>query len=215
MTETKPRSSAQNLIIAIAATLALVGGYFLGNMASGKKPELKIATLIPDPRPINDFSLVDYNNQPFTLDNSKEQWSLVFFGYTHCPDICPAALSSMVEIDKALVEENQFNGQFQTVFISVDPARDTPEHLKNYVTFFNPDFKAATGSADELLALSKQVAIHYRIHEPDENGEYLVDHSSYLIVINPQGQFHAVISGSHFPNPKGVAKDLATIAEIF
>ena len=215
MTEAKPRSAAQNLIIAVAATLALVGGYFLGNMATGKKPELKIATLIPDPRPINDFSLFDYNNQPFTLDNFKGRWSLVFFGYTHCPDICPAALSSMVEVNKALVEENEFNGQFQTVFISVDPARDTPDHLKNYVTFFNPDFKAATGSESEILALTKQVAIHYRIHEPDENGEYLVDHSSYLIVINPQGQFHAVVSGSHFTNPKGIAGDLTTIAEIF
>jgi protein SCO1/2 len=214
MTETKPRSAAQNLIIAVAAAMALVGGYFLGNMASGKKAELKIATLIPDPRPINDFSLVDYNNQTFTLDNFKGRWSLVFFGYTHCPDICPVALNSMVEVNKALIEENEFKGQFQTVFISVDPTRDTPEHLKNYVTFFNPDFKAATGSETEILALTKQVAIHYLIHEPDENGQYLVDHSSYLILINPQGQFHAVISGSHFPNPKGIAADLSTMAEI-
>ena len=214
MTETKTRSATQNLIIAVAAALALIGGYFLGNMASGKKPELKIATLIPDPRPINNFSLVDYNNQPFTLDNFKGQWSLVFFGYTHCPDICPVALGSMVEVNKALVEENEFQGQFQTVFISVDPARDTPEHLKNYVTFFNPDFKAATGDENEILTLTKQVAIHYRIHEPDDKGEYLVDHSSYLIVINPQGQFHAVISGSHFANPKGIAADLTTITEI-
>ncbi len=215
MSQASSRSASQNLIIAIAATLALVGGYFLGNMASGTKPELKFASLIPDPRPINDFSLVDYNNAPFTLENFKGRWNLLFFGYTHCPDICPVALGSMVEVNKALKQENEFKGQFQTVFISVDPARDTPEHLKSYVTFFDPDFKAATGSEAEIQALTKQVAIHYRIHEADEKGEYLVDHSSYLIVVNPQGQFHAVISGSHFPNPGGIATDLVTIAEIF
>lgn len=208
----KPRSAAHSLIIAIAATIALVGGYYLGNMATGKKPELEVATLIPDPRPIEDFALIDYNNTPFTLDNLKGHWSLLFFGYTHCPDICPATLSSMVEINKSLHEEQNFKDSFQAVFISVDPKRDTPEHLKNYVTFFNPDFKAATGDETEILALTKQVAIHYRLHEPDDKGEYLVDHSSYLILINPHGQFHGVVSGSHLPNPKAIASDLATIA---
>jgi protein SCO1/2 len=208
------RSPWQNLLLAIAATASLVAGYYLGNIASGKKPETQVATLIPEPRQISDFSLVDFNNAPFTLDNLKGKWSLIFFGYTHCPDICPLALNSMAEIHKKLAEKKADLDQLQILFISVDPKRDTPEHMKNYVTFYNPSFLAATGEEAQLRALTAQLAIQYKLHEPDENGEYLVDHSSWLIVVNPEGQFHAVISGSNFPNTQGIADDIALIADI-
>ena len=215
MTASKSRSPWQNLLIAVAAALALVGGYYLGNLASGKKPELKTATLIPDPRPLQDFRLTDFNLEPFTLENLKGQWNLVFFGYTNCPDICPTALTSMVEVNKSLSQNSDIAKQVQTVFISVDPKRDTPESLKGYVSFFNPDFVAATGEDSELRALTKQLALSYQIREPNEKGDYLVDHSAWMVIINPAGQFHAVISGSHFPNPKAIAEDIAIIADIY
>lgn len=215
MTAKKPRSAWQNLLIAIAATVSLVGGYYLGNLASNKKVELKTATVIPDPRPLQDFTLVDFNQEAFTLEQLKGQWSLIFFGYTNCPDICPMALTSMVEVNKALSKEPDIASQVQTVFISVDPERDTPQHLKDYVSFFNPDFLAATGEDAELRALTKQLALSYKIHQADDKGNYLVDHSAWLIVINPAGQFHAVISGSHFPNPTAIAEDIANIIDIY
>jgi protein SCO1/2 len=215
MSERKPRSAWQNLLIAFAATVSLVGGYYLGNLASPKQPELNTATLIPDPRPLEDFRLIDANGQPFTLDNLKGHWNLMFFGYTNCPDICPTALTSMVEVNKALSADAKLASQIQTVFISVDPKRDTPEHLKAYVGFFDPDFVAATGEDSELRRLSKQLALSYNLQTPDQNGDYLVDHSAWLIVVNPAGEFHAVISGSHFPNPRGMADDIAIITDIY
>lgn len=206
------RSPWQNLLIAVAATLSLVVGYYLGNMASSKKPELKAATVLPEPRAIQDFNLIDFNGEAFTLDRLKGKWSMIFFGYTHCPDICPMALTSMVEVNKALSSE--LKQQVQTIFISVDPQRDTPAHMKEFVNFFSPDFIAATGEDTELRALTKQLALSYTIHPPDDKGDYLVDHSAYLIIVNPEGAFHAVISGSHYPNPKAIAEDIAIIADI-
>ena len=208
----RKRSPWQNLMLAIAATAALLGGYFLGNIASDKKPPTEVATLIPEPRQVKDFQLVDFNNQPFTLDSVKGKWSLIFFGYTHCPDICPLALNSMAEVHKKLAAQNADLEKLQILFISVDPNRDTPEHMKNFVTFYNPSFLAATGEDAELRALTSQLAIQYKLHEPDENGQYLVDHSSWLIMLNPDGQFHAVISGAHFPNTQAIASDVALIA---
>lgn len=208
----KPRSAWQNLLIAVAAMLALVAGYYLGNIASGKKPELKTATVLPQPKALEDFSLVDKNNQPLTLDSLKGKWTLAFFGYTYCPDICPTALTSMAEVSEAL---GSMADQTRTLFISVDPQRDTPDHMKKYVEFFNPDFDAATGEDTQLRALTRQVGVQYKLHEPDKDGNYLVDHSAWLIILNPAGQFHAVISGSHYPNPAGMAADIQQIIDSY
>ena len=206
------RSPWQNLLIAIAATVSLVGGYYLGNLASSKKLELKTATVLPEPRTISEFNLIDFNGEAFTLDHLKGKWNMIFFGYTSCPDICPIALNSMVEVNKAF--SSKLKEQVQTIFISVDPQRDTPAHLKEYVNFFNPDFLAATGEDTELRALTKQLALSYTIRPPDDKGDYLVDHSSYLIIVNPDAGFHAVISGSHYSNPKAIAEDIAIITDI-
>lgn len=213
MTTRKPRSALQNLVLAVAAALSLLGGYYLGNMASGKKPELQAATVIPEPREIADFSLVDSNNEVFNLDSLKGKWSLIFFGYTHCPDICPTALSSMVNVYKSLDDDTR--GKLQIVFVSVDPKRDTPEHLKKYVEFFHPDFLAATGEDLELKQLTKQLALQYKIHTPDEKGDYLVDHSAWLIIVNPDARFHGVISGSQYPNTEAIAQDITAIADYY
>jgi len=207
----KPRSAGQNLIIAISAMLALVAGYYLGNVASGKKPQLQTATVLPEPRTIKDFNLIDKNGGVFTLQNFEDKWNLIFFGYSHCPDICPTALQSMAEVNKQF--DNQTRKQVQTVFISVDPQRDTPDHMKTFVEFFNPDFTAVTGDALQIKALAQQLGIQYKIHEADANGNYLVDHSSWLIIINPQGQFHGVISGSHYPSPDKIARDIEIIID--
>ena len=169
--------------------------------------------MITDARTISDFALVDFNNEPFTLDNFKGKWSVVFFGYTYCPDICPAAMNTMVEVNKALKGNDDLLEQLQTVFISVDPERDTPAKLKEYTTYFHPDFLAATGPDEQLRALTKQLALNYRLQKPDENGNYLVDHSAWLIIINPNGQFHAVISGAHYDKPATIAKDIAIITD--
>jgi len=212
-TPRKPRSAGQNLLIAIAAMLALVAGYYMGNIASGKKPELQTATVLPEPRALSDFSLVDKYSKPMGLAQLKGKWSLLFFGYTHCPDICPTALTGMSELYNKLTDN--VRDQVQALFISVDPQRDTPEHLKAFVEFYNPVFLAGTGDATEISKLAKQVGIMYKIHEPDTTGNYLVDHSSWLIVINPNGEFHAVISGSHFQNTQAIADDLASIVGSF
>ncbi len=207
------RSPATNLILAIAAAISLLGGYYLGNMASGKNAEFRTATILPEAKVLKDFNLIDFDEQPFTLEKLKGHWSLIFFGYTNCPDICPTALTSMVEVNKALDKAPQVKKQIQTIFVSVDPKRDTPAHLKEYVSFFSPDFYAATGSDEELKHLTKQLALNFQLQKPDEKGNYLVDHSAWLVVIDPDARLHAVISGAHYPNPKAIADDIILMAE--
>ncbi|MGD2117624.1 MAG: SCO family protein [Chromatiales bacterium] len=212
----RKRSPLQNLIIAAAAVAALLGGYYLGNLASNKQLEFKTATLLPEPKALQDFKLIDYDKEPFNLDRLKGHWNLLFFGYTNCPDICPTALASMAQVDNQLANiDRGLHEKTQVIFVSVDPQRDTPEHLKQFVSFFNPDFLAATGEQEQLKALTQQLSLQYRLQTPDEKGDYLVDHSSWLVIINPEGQFHAVISGAHYPNPEGMAADIKSIAGLY
>ncbi len=111
---------------------------------------------------ISDFKFVDHNSQPFGLADLRGQWSLVFFGFTHCPDICPPTLIEMANLYKKMKQANLPNEQLpQFIFASVDPKRDTVEKIKTYVKGFHPDFKGIVGDKFNLIALSKQLGVYY------------------------------------------------------
>lgn len=164
--------------------------------------------LIGQEKPLPAFSLVDKNNQPFTLENFKGYWSYLFFGYTHCPDICPVTLQVMNQTLKQLSPD-----EAQAVFISVDPERDTVEKLKNYVEFFNPDMIGATGDPEDLSTLSREIGIVYRkTDNPADKENYLVDHSASILLINPRAELVAVLSPPH--NANIMAADLRTVKQL-
>lgn len=133
-----------------------------------------------------DFTLTDHNNQRFKLEQLRGKLVILFFGYTYCPDICPSELSTMAKLLKKLGNDSD---KVSALFISVDPKRDTPKKLKEYVPFFSPHLIGLTGTESEISRVTKAYKVQSKIHSKKENSDYyLVDHSANLYVINEQGK---------------------------
>ncbi|GAA3544089.1 SCO family protein [Zobellella aerophila] len=143
--------------------------------------------LYPEPRPLSGIDLTDADGQPLTEQDFMGHWSLVFVGYTYCPDICPTTLADMAAVYDQL---KQASAQAQLVFVSADPKRDTQERLKAYTAYFNPEFIAVTASHDKLMPAVQQLGLIYGIYER-EGSDYLVDHSASIALVNPDGRLHA------------------------
>ena len=148
------------------------------------------------------FRLVDQDGKTVTDADLKGKWSLVYFGYTHCPDACPTALN---DIAIALDELGPKRGAVRPVFITVDPERDTPEVLKAYVTAFDAPILALTGTPDEIAQAAKGYRVYYAKH-PEAGGDYSMDHSSVIYVMDPEGRFTA--SFTHQSAPEEIAERL-------
>ncbi len=170
-------------------------------------------TLLPSAKPIAEFKLIDQNGDSFTLENLKNQWTFVFFGYTHCPDVCPTSLSMLGRMMRLLEQDASLETLPQGLFISVDPERDTPELMAQFVPYFHPDFKGATGSHEELQKLTRQLGILYMKSDDGNQDNYLVDHSAAVILFNPDGKFHALFSVPH--DAKLIAGDFVMIRDYY
>ena len=129
------------------------------------------------------FRLTDQNGKTVTDADLKGKWSLVYFGYTHCPDACPTALN---DIAIALEELGSKRDAVRSVFITVDPERDTPAALKDYVTAFDAPILALTGTPEEVAQAAKAYRVYYAKH-PESGGDYSMDHSSVIYVMDPAG----------------------------
>jgi protein SCO1 len=156
-----------------------------------KTLQLESATWLNTPRTVVPFVLKDSTGHPFTDQNLLNHWTVLFFGYTHCPDVCPTTLALLSQALKKLpiAPDTQF------VFVSVDPARDNPSSLNAYVHFFNPHFMGATGTDTELAKLTHNLGVVYvKVPNPQAPNEYAVDHTGALVVINPRGEYQAVFT---------------------
>ena len=201
------------IVYATAGLCALVLGFLASQLNHKTAPSDAGQTTLAggtalwgQEKPLIPFKLIDKNNQPLTNEQLEGKWSYLFFGYTHCPDVCPTALQMMAETLHILDESGSGEG-FQAVFISVDPGRDDTKTLKNYVDYFDPRILAATGEKTELDKLTQQLGIIYlQTDNPEDPENYLVDHSAQILVINPKGEFAAVLSPPH--KPEVMAKDL-------
>ena len=129
------------------------------------------------------FTLMDENGQMVSSDELVTQPTLLYFGYTFCPDVCP--MDNMRNAEAALMLEEDGVG-VQTMFISVDPDRDTPEVLADFTDIFHADMIGLTGTAEQIAAVSEQFHTFYQIHEPDFDGYYLIDHSTYSYILMPE-----------------------------
>jgi protein SCO1/2 len=148
------------------------------------------------------FRLVDQNGNSVTDADLKGKWSLVYFGYTHCPDACPTALN---DIAIALDQLGPKREAVRSVFITVDPERDTPEVLKEYVTSFDAPILALSGSPEEIARAAKAYRVYYAKH-PEAGGDYSMDHSSVIYVMDPEWRFTA--SFTHQSTPEEIAERL-------
>jgi len=136
------------------------------------------------------FQLVDQNGKPFSDANLKGKWHLVFFGYTHCPDACPTALNEMsLALDRLGLKRDEVG----VVLITVDPERDTPDVMKSYVQSFDAPIVALTGSPEAVAQAAKAYRVFYAKH-PRADGDYDMDHSAVIYVMNPEGRFTATFT---------------------
>ena len=148
------------------------------------------------------FRLTDQNGKTVTDVDLKGKWSLIYFGYTHCPDACPTALN---DIAIALDELGPQRAAVRPVFITVDPERDTADALKAYVTSFDAPILALTGTPEQVAQAAKAYRVYYAKH-PEAGGDYSMDHSSVIYVMDPQGRFTA--SFTHESTPEQIAERL-------
>ncbi len=140
------------------------------------------------PRIFRDPVLIDQNGKPFDKNYFQGKWTLVFFGFTSCPDICPTTLGVLDKFYRELQEKHEA-GDVQVVFVSVDPARDTPQKLKEYTAYFNPAFMGLTGEHMDLIRFTTDLNTGFT-KVPIEGGSYLMEHSGNIAVINPRGHYH-------------------------
>ena len=134
-------------------------------------------------------------------------------GFTHCPDVCPSTLYDLQLVHKG-VRQDSGNGppSHQVLFVSVDPERDTPEKLGEYVSYFDPDFIGVTGSQQQLAPLTRQLGIAYRIEEHEAgSAQYGVDHSASILVTDPEGRLHGVFPAPH--DAGTIVEDLSTVLD--
>ena len=179
--------------IAALAAVALALGLGLWQwQQSGGGRELAAATRLDRPRPLPEVQLLDQNGDRFGRSGFEGRWHLLFFGFTHCPDICPNTLGLLKQVRRALDEP-----RLRIVFISLDPKRDTPARLREYAGYFDPEFLALTGEEAQLQKLSKALYMPYAVTQPDAAGNYSVDHSANLVLLNPAAQVVAYFSAPH------------------
>lgn len=173
------------LIAAVAAAIGMWAGSRWIN-PSASLSVLKTAVMYPSPQTVGDFSLQQANGQPLTQADLRGRWTLSFFGFTHCPDVCPNTLAVFKQVWNELPAEGRAK-KLRFNFISVDPERDTPDQLQRYVSYFNPEFVAATGSHDELSKLTRSLGLLYARADGAE-ANYNVDHSAAVVLVDPQGR---------------------------
>ncbi|MEM8683877.1 MAG: SCO family protein [Pseudomonadota bacterium] len=168
--------------------VALAGGvvFYLGQRP--QTPTIATATLYPAPQPVADFDLVDADGNAVGREFFEGQWDMVFFGFTHCPDICPVTLQ-ILSAARRQIDAGELKPLPRIVLVSVDPDRDSPEKLKQYIGYFGEGVAGLTGSPQNLRALTTDLGVFYQKAETDEDtGFYNVDHSSVVLLIDPDAQ---------------------------
>ncbi|NMZ67674.1 protein SCO1/2 [Pseudomonas peli] len=175
------------LVAIVALVLGLTVNKVLTSKGQGDPTVLLDAgiVLLPQSRSLPELSLTNQDGQVVAVDQLKDQWSLLFFGYTFCPDICPATLAQLRQLQGQLPPETL--AKLRIVLVTVDPNRDTPEQLKKYLDYFDAGFIGLTGEQATLQKLANGVSIPY-IPADTSKENYTVDHSGNLVIIGPDGK---------------------------
>jgi protein SCO1/2 len=181
-----PRSSW--ILAGLLALACAAAGLWLARELDHSPPELVSGTWLPRARSVGPFSLTDDRGSPFNDQRLRGAPTLLFFGFTHCPDVCPTTLATLAEIERAAVMPH-----LRVLFVSVDPARDTPEVLGRYVHAFDPGFTGLTGSEHAIGELAARLGVAYeRVELP--GGDYTMDHSAALFLLDDTGANVAIFT---------------------
>lgn len=194
-------SSIKQTVIVLLCVIALIVGMMVARVV--RSPEISTeqlqqlgAIVKQQSTKLADFSLIDHQGRTFDNRRLQGKWSLVFFGYTYCPDVCPTTMALLSQLEQELkgsiAEDNT-----QYILASVDPERDTPEKLAEYVTHFNTDFIGVTGEVASMFEFARNLNSMFAKAPIDDSGSYLVDHSMSIAIINPAGEHHGFLRGPH------------------
>ncbi len=182
------RIGRARLLLAAAAVCAALAGYWMAQQLDRASPQLASGTWLPRPKPLSDFRLTDTTGRAFTRGDLGGGPTLVFFGFTHCPDVCPTTLMKLAQVRKRA----GLTG-LRVLFVSVDPQRDTAPLLGLYVHAFDPAFLGLTGEPGSISALAANfgVAVN-RVELP--GGEYTMDHSAVVFLLDARARIAAIFT---------------------
>ncbi len=204
-------------LLTLALTIAFVIWYGFNTPLSQSLPNkdnlvLDAATMLSPAKPVSAFSLTDTEGNTFTEKSLIGHWTLMFFGYAECPNICPATLATVASAWNLLPTKIQDNHTIRFVFVSLDPESDTIEKLRTFLGRFHTSFMGLTGEASVIKQLSKDSSI-YSWQDPatSANGPKIIDHSATLLLINPQGRVEGLFSPPH--KIEAIANDLQLIIQ--
>jgi protein SCO1 len=175
-------------LLVAAAVCAAAAGFWLAQQLDRGSPQLASGTWLPQPKPVADFQLTDTTGRPFTRSELRGAPTLVFFGFTHCPDVCPTTLLKLAQVEKRAAVPG-----LRVLFISVDPQRDTPPVLGMYVHAFDPQFQALTGDPATIarIAANFGVAVN-RVELP--GGDYTMDHTAAVFLLDDSARIVAIFT---------------------
>lgn len=199
---------AQTALTALAALAALGLGVFTASRLYGPAPAPEIAsgTLLREPRPVAPFALADQDGKPWGNAQLEGHWTVLFPGFTHCPDVCPTTLGLMKQLGARL---RAGGGSVEFVFLSVDPERDTPAQLKAYVNHFDPAIRGVTGPREQIDALCAALGLAYLKIPGATDTDYTIDHTAALVLLDPRGRVAGYFQAPHKLDT--LAADLAGI----
>lgn len=167
-------------------------------------------SILTVPKPLPSFSFQGMDNRAFLKDNLEGQWTLLFFGFTHCSSVCPLTLTELASFYR-LLEKKQIKPP-QVIMLSLDPEEDSLKRLKDYMQAFHPSFYGASGTEAEVKALTQKLGIVYERKKPSEGGQGKGDsiqHAATLFLVNPQAELKAVFTPPH--HAQALAEDYAQI----
>lgn len=189
--------------LAVLALILAVSGYAgWRTFGPAVSPTVKVAgqALVK-----SEFDLVDHHGNRVTEEDFAGRWQLVFFGFTYCPDVCPTTLATIAEVLDTLGTDAD---QVAPLFITVDPERDTPAVMAEYVAVFHPKLIGLTGTPEQIEAAAKSFRVYYaKAEEAGAPDGYLMAHSGYIYLMTPDGEYDAVFTENFHP-PKEIAADI-------
>lgn len=188
--------------VAIAMIIMVTLGFVAQRLSKSgpAQTELQGITVIDPPLALAPFSLTDDRGAPFDRERLRGRWTFLFFGYAHCADVCPTAMTVLKQL-KPLAGGADAGVQY--VLVSVDPERDTPAKLGEYVRYFDPQFVGATGSHADLAKLTKPMGVHYA--RSGAGADYQVNHSSAIFLVDPQARLRGLLPQPHVPQLMAIA----------
>jgi protein SCO1/2 len=197
------------LRILIIALVLLTGATVWLSSFRQNLPEPAVATYLPGGLALPDVRLSDENDRPFATSDLEDRFTLVFFGFTHCPDVCPLTLQTLASaMENLRARQVELPG---VLFVSVDPARDSPERMRRYLANFDAGFSGVTGPDDALNPLTSTLGVHVERHQHGDEAAYNVTHTPTIFLVGPEAELIAVFSSPH--DSRTIASDFLLVRQ--